>query len=238
MNVLISIAVWTAGILMTVAVYIAMLLCVVIFPFDKQRKIAHSQCYWWSDILSGMNPFWSIRVNGLKHIDKNKAYVIVVNHQSLADIIILYQIKSQFKWVAKESLFKVPVLGWCLSVAKHVRLTRGDFSSIKKVYRQAAEWLRGGISVLFFPEGTRGTSDDMSDFLNGAFKLAIKEKKDMLPIVISGARDAIPKGSWIFKSKVECVVDVLEPVDISPFAPGDFEKLKELVRGRMVAAAK
>lgn len=90
----------------------------------------------------------------------------------------------QFKWVAKASLFKVPFIGWSLGLAKHIRLSRGNFSSIKKVYRQAASWLKEGMSVLFFPEGTRSANDEMGQFQNGAFKLAIKEKVPILPVAI------------------------------------------------------
>lgn len=142
MRRLVSMAVWIFGVLLTALLYFVMLfLVIILYPFDKKRKVAHAQCYWWSDTLAHINPGWKIYASGLENIDKKKTYVIVANHQSLADIIVLYQMKTQFKWVAKESLFKVPFLGWCLSLAKHIKIERGKFSSVKKVYRQAAEWL-------------------------------------------------------------------------------------------------
>src|SRR3989338_4865538 len=107
MKRLFSVALWALGAILTIILYLAMLFFVIIlYPFDKKRKVAHAQCYWWSDILTHVIPYWDIRVSGLENINKKKTYVIVANHQSLADIIILYQIKTQFKWVAKESLFK------------------------------------------------------------------------------------------------------------------------------------
>ena len=110
---LLSIFIWVFGAVMTFILYLAMLFfTIVLYPFDKQRRVAHAQCYWWSDILLCFNPYLKIKISGLENIDKKKTYVIVANHQSLADIIVLYQIKSQFKWVAKESLFRIPVLGW------------------------------------------------------------------------------------------------------------------------------
>jgi 1-acyl-sn-glycerol-3-phosphate acyltransferase len=172
----------------------------------------------------------------LENIDPRKTYVAVANHQSMADIIVLYQTRLQFKWVAKNSLFKVPFVGWCLSLTKHIRLTRGDFGSIKKVYREAATWLRNEVSVLFFPEGTRSDTDEMNEFQNGAFKLAIKEKRPILPISIDGTRDAIPKGDWRFKTKVLCYLRVLPPIDTSSFKPGDFGRLREIVRARLAEA--
>jgi 1-acyl-sn-glycerol-3-phosphate acyltransferase len=184
-----------------------------------------------------MNPFWSLTVTGLENIDRARTYVIVSNHQSLADIIVMYQLKSQFKWVAKESLFKVPFVGWSLSLARHVRLYRGKFASIKKVYRQAAEWLRSGMSVLFFPEGTRSGTGEMGDFQNGAFKLAIKEGVPVLPVSLDGTGDAIPKGSWLFKTKVKCALRVYPAIETTRFEARDYENLKALVRAEMESSA-
>jgi 1-acyl-sn-glycerol-3-phosphate acyltransferase len=146
----------------------------------------------------------------------------------------MYKTKMQFKWVAKESLFKIPVLGWNMRLAKHIRLRRGDFSSIKNVYKEAIGWLRRGISVVFFPEGTR--SDDLSigEFQNGAFKLAIKEKVPILPILIQGTRDAIPKGSWRFTTKTSCLIKVLPPIDTSKYLSADYNRLSDFVRAQFL----
>jgi len=93
--------------------------------------------------------------------------------------------------------------------------------------------LRGGVSVLFFPEGTRSESGDMGDFQNGAFKLAIKEKVPILPIRLKGTGDAIPKGSWIFSIKTKGSLKVLPPIETSGFGPADFVKLKNLARSKI-----
>lgn len=233
-----SIAIWIFGTFLTIVLYLAMLFYVVIlYPFDKKRKVAHAQCYWWSDILVNLNPEWKIEVSGLENIDKKKTYVIVANHQSMADIIMLYQLKAQFKWVAKESLFKVPFLGWCMSLARHIKLERGNLASIKKVYREAADWLRQDMSVLFFPEGTRSETDKMNEFQNGAFKLAIREKKPVLPVLIRGTRGVLPKHSREFAHDIHCIVKVLPSIDTFNLGPGDFEILKDRTRAKMEAAA-
>ena len=212
-------------------------LTLALYPFDKKRKFVHAQCYWWADALTILNPYWKVSVTGLENIDRRKTYVIVVNHQSLADIILLYKTKMQFKWVAKESLFKVPFVGWCLSLAKHIKLSRGEFSSIKKAYRDAANWLRSGVSVLFFPEGTRSETNEMREFQNGAFKIALKEKKPILPIVLDGTSRAIPKGSWVFATKVQCRLRVLPPIDSTAFGAAEFDRLKNITRTQLAAAS-
>ena len=232
-----SALIWTSSTILTVSLYFVMLfLTIVLFPFDKKRKIVHAQCFWWSDVVLALNPYWNLTVTGLENIDKNKTYVVVANHESLADIAVIYQTRMQFKWVAKESLFKIPFLGWSLSLAKHIKLARGKFSSIKTVYQEAAKWLREGVSVLFFPEGTRSDSGDIKDFQNGAFKLAIKEKVLVLPIRLEGTGKTIPKGSWIFDTKVSCRLKVLPAIDASKFNSAEYAVLRNIVRSQLMNA--
>jgi len=237
MKAIISVFIWAGSGLLTILLFLAVFtLNILLFPFDKKKKVTHRQCFWWSDLLIALNPYWSLKVSGLEHIDRQKTYVIIANHQSMADIVVLYQTKMQFKWVAKASLFKVPFIGWCLSLIKHIKLTRGDFSSIKEIYHQASNWLQKDMSVLFFPEGTRSSSDEMGEFQNGAFKFAIKEKKPILPICLKGTHAAIPKGSWIFRTKVAAKVIVLEPIATAGYGPGDFALLRDTVRSRIQEA--
>ncbi len=238
MNAIISIGIWAGSGLLTILLFLVVfVLNILLFPFDKKKKIIHSQCFWWSDAIIGLNPFWDLKVSGLENIDHNRTYVIISNHQSLADIVVIYQTKMQFKWVAKASLFKLPFIGWCLSLIRHIKLLRGDFASIKKIYRQAGQWLQSGMSVLFFPEGTRSASEQMNTFQNGAFKLAIKEKKPVLPICLIGTREAIPKGSWFFKGKVSARLIVLPVVETGEFKPEDFASLRDIVREKIEKAA-
>ncbi|MFH1889146.1 MAG: lysophospholipid acyltransferase family protein [Candidatus Omnitrophota bacterium] len=226
-----SLLIWVVGALLLGVLFLAMaFLSVLLYPFDRKRKIVHAQCFWWADAVTALNPYWDVKVTGLENIDPKKTYVAVSNHQSLADIVLMYKTKMQFKWVAKESLFKIPVLGWNMRLARHIRLRRGDFSSIKKVYREAGEWLQRGVSVVFFPEGTRSDNDDMGTFQNGAFKLAIKKKVPVLPIVIEGTKDAIPKGSWRFTTRTSCAIRIFPSIDTSNFLPKDFARLRELTR--------
>ncbi len=229
-----SIIIWLVGIFLVVLLLFAMtLVSVIFFPFDRKRKITHAQCFWWVDAVIALNPYWDVKVEGLENIEHNKTYVVVSNHQSLADIVLIYKTKMQFKWVAKESLFKIPVLGWNMLLCRHIQLRRGKLSSIKKVYREAGEWLRKGISVVFFPEGTRGSDLTAGEFQNGAFKLAIKEKVPILPILIQGTRDAIPKGSWRFTTKISCLIKVLPPIGTSLYLPAGYARLRDLVRTQL-----
>ena len=230
-KILLSILIWTVGSILTIALYFAMLLCtVLLYPFDKKRAFTHMQCFWWSDTVIMLNPYWKLEISGLNNIDKKRTYIIIANHQSLADIVLAYKIKMQFKWVAKESLFKIPFVGWSLALAKHIKLQRGNLGSIKKVYRESSHWLRSGISILFFPEGTRSETIEMGDFRNGAFKLAIKDHVPILPIKFQGTGTAIPRGSWIFTTQTCAKLKILPAIETTDYQPKDFVKLRDLAR--------
>ncbi|MFA6281543.1 MAG: lysophospholipid acyltransferase family protein [Candidatus Omnitrophota bacterium] len=233
-KIILSLVIWFVGSILTILLYFAMLFfTIILYPFDKKRTIVHAQCFWWSDLVIKLNPYWHVAVSGKENIDKSRTYIIVSNHQSLADIILAYQLKCQFKWVAKKSLFKLPFVGWSLALAKHIKLERGNFGSIKKIYREAAHWLRSGVSVLFFPEGTRSRTDEMGDFNNGAFKLAIKERVPVLPILLEGTGTAIPRGSWIFTTHTTAKLKILPAIETTNFQTADFAKLRDLAKAAL-----
>ena len=229
-----SVIIWVVGITLTVLLFLVMaFLSIILYPFDRKRKIVHAQCFWWTDAVTALNPYWDVKVSGLENIDRHKIYVVVSNHQSIADIVLMYKTKMQFKWVAKDSLSKIPVLGWNMLLARHIRLRRGDFSSTKRAYREAGEWLRNGVSVVFFPEGTRSDDHEIGTFQNGAFKLAIKEKVPILPIMIEGTKNAIPKGSWRFTTKISCLIKVLPPIETAGLLSHDFVRLRDMTRAQL-----
>lgn len=238
MKIIASILIWIAGTVITATAFLTSLIIKKFpFPIRDRERLVHAQCFWWSDALIALNPFWKVKIEGLENIDHGKTYVIVANHQSLADISIIYQIRTYFKWVAKEELLKLPFIGGLLSLNDHVMVSRGSFGSIKAVYRQAAKYLRSGISMLFFPEGTRSDTDAMNEFQNGAFKLAIKEKVPVLPIYIGGTREAIPKGGWVFKTRVSGILKVMPAIDTSVYQAADFAALRDLTFGKLKDAS-
>jgi len=228
---------WAIGSVLTILVATSIIFfSVILYPFDKDKKFSHAHGFLWSDLLIALNPFWNIEISGLNSIDKTKAYVVVANHQSLTDAILLYQTKMQFKWLANEGIFKIPFIGWSLILTKHIKVEKVKLVGIKNVYQDAATWLRRNISVMFFPEGTRNNGRTMGKFQNGAFKLAINEQVPILPISIKGTGNALPKGSWLFTTNMPIRMKVLEPINASGVMEEDFEKLRDLVRSKIEAA--
>jgi len=237
MKTLLSLILWLFTAVMTIFVFLGVSL-LRLWPFDRQKRLSHTLGYWWAEAITRINPFWRMKLTGLKHFSPKRSYVVVANHQSMGDIAFVYLTHRQFKWVAKESLFKVPVFGWCMSGMKYIKLMRGEFGSIKDVYLEAAGWLEKDMSVLFFPEGTRSITGEVGAFKNGAFKLAIKEQKPILPIAISGTRNILLKGSWVFKNKVTCELKVLPAIETKDYSEQDFDLLRDKVREEICVALK
>jgi 1-acyl-sn-glycerol-3-phosphate acyltransferase len=219
---------WATGALFTIALFVVMLLVTALtLPWDTVRRRQHALCFWWSDAVIAANPYWNVVVHGLEHIEHDRPYVIVANHQSFADIVLLFQTRMQFKWIAKDSLFRVPFLGWCMSLARHIRLRRARLSSIRTAYQEASAWIDKGVSVMFFPEGTRSASGEMQDFRAGPFKLALKKNVAILPMAIHGTARAMPKGAWRFNpgSTVGLtVLPAIKPEDVQSLSPDSLKK--------------
>lgn len=226
-----SVALWTSISLATMLLFLSMLaLTVITLPFENKRKMQHSLCFWWSDAVLRLNPYWNVEVQGLENIDKDRVYVIVANHQSMADIVLLFQTRLQFKWIAKDSLFRIPFLGWCLFLAGHVRLARSSLSSIRRAYRKASAWIDDGVSVMFFPEGTRNAADEVGVFRKGAFKLAREKRVAVLPVAIQGTARAMPKGAWLPIPSGTIRMMVLPCLESDDFQPHDLGRFIDAAR--------
>jgi 1-acyl-sn-glycerol-3-phosphate acyltransferase len=223
-----SAVIWATGAVCTMVLFVVMLLVTAVtLPWDTLRRRQHALCFWWSDAVIAANPYWNVVVHGLEHIEHDRPYVIVANHQSFADIVLLFQTRMQFKWIAKDSLFRVPFLGWCMSLARHIRLRRARLSSIRAAYQEASAWIDKGVSVMFFPEGTRSPSGEMQDFHAGPFKLALKKNVAVLPMAIHGTARAMPKGKWRFNpgSTVGLtVLPAITPEDLQNLSPNSLKK--------------
>lgn len=193
--------------------------------WDPQRRGSHWLATLWGAAVFWWNPWWRIVVRGRAHLKPQRPYIFVANHQSQLDIMAVFAIRHQFKWVAKEELFRIPFLGWAMSTAKYIKLARGRHGSIRDTYEEAARWLSAGISVCFFPEGTRTQTGTLLPFKNGAFKLALDANIPVVPIAIHGTRELLPRGSWLLRRRSRVVLTILNPMDPAPYrtsGPGRF----------------
>ncbi|TVQ94728.1 MAG: 1-acyl-sn-glycerol-3-phosphate acyltransferase [Deltaproteobacteria bacterium] len=200
---------------------------------DKRRRLLHLYSCLWGYHYVACLPLWRASWSGRDRIKKDRTYMIVANHQSLGDILVLFGLFRHYKWVSKASIFKVPLIGWNMVANDYVGLVRGDKESIADMLAHCERHLEQGSSIMMFPEGTRSATGKLKAFKHGAFTLARKVGVPIAPIVIDGTLEALPKhglfilSPWFMRIKVS----VLEP--ISPDAAPDAPRLAELVRQRM-----
>lgn len=211
---------------------VCLLLFLVTAPFDPLRRAVHYFSCWWGYHYMQINPFWRITYEGKANIDSRKTYVLAANHQSLADILLIYGLYKPFKWVSKDEILKVPFIGWNTSLNQYVTLNRSDLKSIKEMLKTCREWLNRGASVMIFPEGTRSPDGNLLSFRDGAFKLSIDCNVELVPIVIDGSLDMLAKGSKTICFKKRVKIKVLPPVDPKQF-DGSSGKMRAYVHKLM-----
>jgi 1-acyl-sn-glycerol-3-phosphate acyltransferase len=133
------------------------------------------------------------------------------------------------KFLAKSKLFQIPIVGWGMFIAGDIPLVRGSATSIKRAMQRAAWYVKRGMPVLIFPEGTRGTGTELLPFKDGAFRLAIDQAADILPIALSGTEDALRKGDWK-PSPARGRVLVGNPIPTAGLGHNDLPELKRRAR--------
>ncbi len=194
--------------------------CTVVF--DRKLKILHQYTCFWASIYTWVMPAWPIRIEGRNKIRRNATYIYISNHQSQLDILVLFRLFVHFKWVSKSEIFKVPLIGWNMRFNRYIQLRRGEKESVIQMMADCERTLAEGSSIFIFPEGTRSNDGNLKPFKSGAFILAKKMKVPILPIVVNGTKDALPKHSVNYHGKHPIKVRVLDEISYS-----DFESLTE-----------
>ena len=206
----------------------------VITPFDRRRCFAHWYAYTWANHFHAISPYWKIRLRGDEKIDPQRAYVMTANHESSADILLIFKLKKQYRWVSKKTNFWIPFLGWMMWLAGYVGIERGHKKSRDKMLADCRRQLELGNSVMIFPEGTRSDKEDLLPFARGAYVIACDNRVPVVPIVIAGTREILPRDSLVFavSGRMQAYLDVLDPVDPAE-VDYDAKALAKLVRSRM-----
>jgi len=186
-------------------------------------------------VMATLNPLWRFRTSGTPPPDPRRPYVVVSNHESFADILLISHLPWEMKWLSKAELFKVPVLGWLMRLAGDVPVRRGEGRSAVEALQRCRSVLKNKVSVMIFPEGTRSPTADMLPFKDGAFRLAIDTGVPILPLAVSGTGTALPKHSWRFGRSV-AEVRVLEPIETAGLTVKDVPALRNRVRARILEA--
>jgi 1-acyl-sn-glycerol-3-phosphate acyltransferase len=199
-------------------------------PFDRRRVLLHRFTCFWGSLYTWLNPVWPVRIEGRERVRPDEAYVMVANHLSLLDILVLFRLFTHFKWVSKIENFRVPFIGWNMSLNRYVKLRRGDRASVVQMMKACRETRAAGNSIMMFPEGTRSPDGRMRAFKTGAFELAMECGRPILPIAIQGTSDALPKRGFVLQGRHPIRVTVLDEVPVESFRGETVEALTRRVR--------
>lgn len=198
--------------------------------FDKNLKLLHLFTCFWASLYLWSMPAWVLSTSGRHNFKSGETYVIVSNHQSQLDILLGFLLFKHFKWVSKASMFKMPFVGWNMSLNRYIKLERGSTSGIKKMMKSCKKSLNKGNSVWLFPEGTRSKDGSVHRFRGGAFALAQKMQLPILPVVINGTGLALPKNSVNFHGKNRISLDVLPAIYPDEYSTMSSDELASHVR--------
>ena len=226
---------WFAlGVIVIVWTPIVFLVWIATTPFDKGRYATGYTFRRLCVLHQWLNPMWKFKTSGQLPANKRNPYVMVSNHESFVDMLLLSHLKIEMKYLSKESILRIPLVGWMMKMSGDVSLLRGDRSSGAAALIVCEKWLKRKMSVMIFPEGTRSFDGEMRQFKDGAFVLAIRTQTPMLPVVVHGTRSALRKSDWrMGDAKAE--VRVLEIIETTGMTLNDVPALRERVRDAMIA---
>jgi 1-acyl-sn-glycerol-3-phosphate acyltransferase len=202
---------WVCSPLMTLGLYIFISLNQIkirLLNEPQDGRPHHKIAILWGKTIISMIPGWSVTIEGVENIPADRdAVVIVANHESMADIWAMFFLNMQFRWLSKAEVGKIPVIGAVMRLCGYIFIKRGNRASAAAAMEQSKVVIGEGISMMFFPEGTRSVDGKLKDFKLGAFKLATETKADILPVAIHGAGVLFPKGSKVpFPSEIKIKV--------------------------------
>ncbi len=182
------------------------LICLLL---DKEIRWLNFYRFWWGRMYFYVNPGWTVKSEGMENIDTSKPYIIISNHQSALDIPFSAFIRTQFNWVSKFEVLYVPIIGWLMWLCRDIPIKRGQSRSARMMIHQVASKVAHRRSVLLYPEGTRSRDGQVKHFKEGAFVVAKANKIGILPVVIEGTFDAMPRGQFGFRLRQNFKMKVL-----------------------------
>jgi 1-acyl-sn-glycerol-3-phosphate acyltransferase len=185
--------------------------------------------------ITKVNPAWRLHLSGYTVTEPRHPYVVVCNHQSLADIPLISHVPWEMKWVGKKELFRLPIVGWLMKFSLDIPVDRKDPRSGATMLLRCLKVLDQKCSVMFFPEGTRSPDGLLGRFNEGAFHLAIKAQVPVLPLVMEGSHACLPKKSWRFGEPAKIQLKILPPVETAGLTTEDTPALCNRIRNIIAA---
>jgi len=229
-----TIFLFTVAGIVTLVLGVTVIVAALIGVKDKPGGVFEKVPRWWSSAV-----LWAagikVRVHGMENAASGEPHIFASNHVSWFDVPALAKILPRYKFVAKAELFKVPIFGRGMRAVGMIEIQRENRKAAFGAYDVAAEKIRSGSSVVVFPEGTRGHAYPLRPFKKGPFVLAIAAGVPIVPVIVHGTIEIMPKGSlWVHPGTID--VHLLEPVSTTEVDYEHREALMQTVRTRMADA--
>jgi 1-acyl-sn-glycerol-3-phosphate acyltransferase len=207
----------------------------LVSPFDRNGGFMMKLARVWARSLLAIAGV-KVKVEGLEKLSPGASYVFASNHLSYMDTpVILTHISADFRFMAKDGLFKIPLLGTHLGQAGHIPVPRGDPRAAVKTMTLAANTIRSrNISILIFPEGGRSHDGVLKPFKDGAAYIAIKAGVPVVPLAICGTREILAMHSSTFH-RGNVTLRVGDPIPTEGLTLHERKSVTEAAREKVVA---
>jgi 1-acyl-sn-glycerol-3-phosphate acyltransferase len=207
-------------------------------PIAGESKWGYYTGRVWGRIMCAL-ALTRIKINGNENINPNQSYIFVANHQSMFDIFLVYgYLNAKFKWIMKQEIRKTPLLGKACESMGHIFIDRSNPMRAQKSLQEAQErLLQGHNSIFLFPEGTRSANGKVGRFKRGAFTIARDLHFPIVPITITGAYEALPKGpNYIIPGTIKMTIH--KPIDTTHLTDENINETIDQVRNTIVNVMK
>jgi 1-acyl-sn-glycerol-3-phosphate acyltransferase len=196
---------------------------------ERRERLAHRLTTALAFHLIRIVPSWKVEFVDKHHLVPGKTFMVVANHQSFSDVLVLCGLNHSFKWIAKSEILGFFGVGHLIKLNRYITVRHGSLASVKNMLKQARAALQRGVSVFIFPEGTRSLDGELLSFKEGPFRLACETGVPIIPVVVEGTRRILPTGEWVLNFRANVKIKLLTPVDPALFN-GDSKALCQYVR--------
>jgi len=171
-----------------------------------------------------------VKIQGAENIPRNRSAVYIANHRSHFDVLAMYScLPIQFRWMAKKELFDIPLFGMAMRRCGYISIDRSNRRKSMQSMLAAAQRIKGGTSVIIFPEGTRATERKLLPFKKGGFMIALKAQVPLVPVAINGSLGLLPRGSLLIRPGL-IEITVLPAIETSDLTSKELDPLMQEIR--------
>lgn len=194
----------------------------------KERRLTLMVSYVVARAVYWLSPLWRVKVEGRENFPTdNTPHVITANHQSFFDIPLLFflPVRRGLNYVSKVEVRKIPAVGWMLGLRGDIVIRRGSASAAAAVMEEGSEHLKGGTSVVIFPEGTRSKDSLVHLYKEGGFRLAQECGVGIVPCVIDGTPGLITKKGLQSRTLTIRILPTITPEEVAGQTPRETAKM-------------